>query len=166
MSNKSKIVLAVAAITVTAGVIGASIGKSIVNKHRLVGTWTFVSGLNEWGGPTLTFADDGKVKTASWLPDNAREFEGTYVVKRDTIELIVAGDVNRSEEGETGRGDGARKSGGGNGARQNTDTESNLNMRPSQPTEPKLHRLTIRSLSGTELVLADERGHKSIYAKK
>jgi|GEM_PF-4823600 len=167
MTRKTRIVVGGTALAVAAaGVIWASIGRSTTNRQRLVGTWRFVSGENDWAGPIITFAGDGTVKTTSWSADPAPEVEGTYEVKGDTIELILAGDVEPSEKEAPARGDRARKSGGGMGTRPNTDPKARPQMPSRQQTEPTLHRLTIRSLSATELMVADERGQKTIYARK
>ena len=167
MTRRTKIVLGSAAVAVAAvGAIWACLGRSAANQQRLVGTWAFVSGGGGWTGTTVTFAGDGNMKTASRWGGKTYESEGTYAVKGDTIEMLVADDVDWNAWGDAVWSDWAKKGGGGKNDRPNTDTKAWPQAPPKQQKEPTLRRVTIRSLSGSELVVADERGQKTVYAKK
>lgn len=162
MTRRTKIVLGVAVVAVVAAVvIWLGFFRSAVDQKRLIGTWAFVSGGNGWGGTTLTFTEDGKIKSTVRWDRETYDSEGTYTVKGDTLEMFIADYDDWGEEawdGWNGRG------GGGKSGRSNTDTKSQ--SQPKQQSEPTLHRVTIRSLSETELVVVDERGKKTAYARK
>jgi len=164
MIRRTKILLSVAAATaVAAGVCWAGFGGSGTNKKRLIGTWTFVSG-SGWGETALTFAEDGKVKTTTRWDRETYDFEGTYTVRGDTIQMLVpGGDWGNWDGKDGGWGDWGNwngKAGGGKSDKATKDTK------PKQPGEPKPRTMTIRSVSDTELVVADEGGRKTIYARK
>jgi uncharacterized protein (TIGR03066 family) len=164
MTRKAKILLgfaALATVAVAAASLWAGFGRSVANKRRLIGTWAFVSGGNGWRGTTLTFARDGKMKTTSQWAGKTYESEGTYTVKGDTIEMLVADD---SDWG--GWGDWAKRGGGGKSDGSNPDTKSRPQSQPKQQREPTLRRVTIRSLTETELVVADGTGQKTVYAPR
>jgi hypothetical protein len=167
MTRRTKIVLGFTAVAaVAAVVIWAGFGRSAANKQRLIGTWAFVGGGNGWRGMTLTFTEGGEMKTSSRWAGKTYESEGTYAVKGDTIEMLVADDSDWSDWTEATWGDWAKKAGGGKSDRPNTDTQSRPQSQPKQQKEPALRRVTIRSLSETELIVADEGGHKTVYARK
>jgi hypothetical protein len=134
-----------------------------VDPKRLIGTWTFVSGANIWGGTTLTFAEDGKMQMTSQWSGKAYHSEGTYKVKGNTIELFVADD---SDWGQGARDNWTKNGNGGKSDKSSTAAKSKPSSQAKQQREPFLRRLTVRSLSETELVVADERGKKTIYARK
>jgi uncharacterized protein (TIGR03066 family) len=164
MTRRTKIVLGIAAVaTLATGVFWAGFfGRSGTNKKRLIGTWTFVSG-SGWGKTALTFAEDGKVKTTTRWDRKTYDSEGTYTVKGDTIEMLI---VDDSDWGEAAWGNWTTEGDGGKGGKSNTDAKSKPQSQPKQWSEPKPRRVTIRSLTDTELVVADEKGRKTIYARK
>jgi hypothetical protein len=56
-----------AVAVIAAGVIWAIINRFVAHRKRLIGTWAFVSGANNWGETALTFAEDGKMHmTSQW----------------------------------------------------------------------------------------------------
>jgi uncharacterized protein (TIGR03066 family) len=160
MTRRTKIVLGIAAVAMlAAGVFWAGFGRSGTNKKRLLGTWTSVSG-NAWGKTALTFAEDGKVKTTTQWDRKTYDSEGTYTVRGDTIEMFIPGGDWGDWGGNYGGWGDWNTAGGGESDKATEDTK------PKQPSEAKPRIMTIRSLSKTELVVADERGHKTIYARK
>jgi uncharacterized protein (TIGR03066 family) len=164
MTRRTKFILSFTAVAaVAAVVIWAGFGSSAANKQRLIGTWAFVSGGNGWGGTTLTFAGDGKMKTTVRWERETYNSEGTYTVKGDTIEMFIADD---SDWGEEAWADWTRKTEGGKSGKSSTDAKSKPQSQPKQQRDPILRRVTIRSLSETELVVADERGKKTVYVRK
>ena len=172
MTRRTKIVLGFAATAlVAAGVIWAGFNRSVVNKKRLIGTWMLVSGGNSWGETTLTFAEDGKMKTTVQWDRETYDSEGTYKVKGDTIEMFIAdgewGDWDGKDGGEWGDwGNGNGKDGGGKSDKLVKDAKSDPQPQPKQPKEPRPRRVTIRSLTDAELIFADDGGRKTIYARK
>jgi hypothetical protein len=164
MTRRTKIVLGFSAVAAVAAiVIWAGFGRSVVNKQRLTGTWAFVSGRNGWRRTTLTFAEDGMMKT-TWQWNRQRyDSEGTYTVKGSTIEMLIADD---SDWGERAWADWGTKAEEAKGDKPTTDPESKPQSQPGQRSEPKPRSVTIRSLTDTELVVADERGRKTVYARK
>ncbi len=163
MTRKTKFVLGFLAVAVVAtSVIWACFVRSVVDKKQLIGTWTFVSGANIWGETTLTFAEDGKMQMTSQWVGKKYDSDGTYTVKGDTIEMLMADD---SDWGDVA-GNWTKKGDSGKSGKANTDTKTKPQSKPNQPGRTMLRRLTIRSLSETELVVADERGKKSVYARK
>ncbi|QJW96456.1 hypothetical protein [Frigoriglobus tundricola] len=163
MTRRTKIVMGVAAVAaVAAGIVWAGFGRSAANTQRLLGTWAYVSGGNGRGG-TLTFTEDGKMKAAARSAGKTSESEGTYLVNGDTVEMLVADD---SVWGEEWWADWAGKAEGDKNTKRTTDPKSKPQSRPEQRGEPKPRTVTIRSLSGTELVVVDETGRKTVYARK
>jgi uncharacterized protein (TIGR03066 family) len=159
MTRRTKIALGLAAVAfLTAGAIWAGFSRSVGDKKHLVGTWTYVSGTKSWNQTTLTFAADGKMQmTTDWFGKTC-DSVGTYAVKGDTIEMQI---VDDSDWGEASWGNSGQK-----GDKPGTDPKSKSPPQPKQPREPMRVSITIQSLSEKELVVADERGKKTVYAKK
>jgi uncharacterized protein (TIGR03066 family) len=161
MTRKTKVVLGFVAVAViAAGVIWAGIYRSAVGPKRLVGTWTFVNGANIWGETRLRFGEDGKMQMTSQWVGKSYDSEGTYTVKGNTIEMLM---VDESDWGEAAWGNRTTKGGGG---KSNTDAKSKPQSQPKKQQRTMQRRMTIKSLSETELVVADERGKRTVYARK
>jgi uncharacterized protein (TIGR03066 family) len=164
MTRKTKVVLGFGAVAVVAaGVIWAGIYRSAVDPKRLIGTWAFVSGANIWGETTLTFAEDGKMQMTSQWVGKKYDSEGTYTLKGDTIEMLILDD---SDWGGAAGGNWTKKGDGGKSGKSPTDARSKPQGQPKQQGRQMSRRLKVRSLSETELVVADERGKKTVYARK
>jgi uncharacterized protein (TIGR03066 family) len=144
-------------------VIWASFNRAVADQKRLIGTWAFVSGTNSWGETTLTFAEDGKMQITSQWFGKKYDSEGTYTVKGNMLKMLVA---DNSDWGEASWGNWPKKDDGGKSDKSDTDAKAKQQNQPKQQREPILRRVTIRSLSETELVVADERGKKTVYARK
>lgn len=162
MTRRTKIVLGVAAAAVVVIAIGCWVGfgRSTVNQQKLVGSWKLVSGGG--GGTTLTFSADGKVKETTKWGKETYDSEGTYTVKGDAIEMLTTDDFDW--DGEWGDWDG--KAASGKGDKPAKSAKPNPSNQPKPPKEPKPRSMAIRSLTDTELVVSDERGMKTAYAKK
>jgi hypothetical protein len=100
--------------------------------------------------------------TSQWV-GKKYDSEGTYTVKGATIEMLI---VDDSDWGEAGSGNWTKKGDGGQWDKSNTDAKSKPQSQPKRQGRPMLRRVTIRSLSETQLVVADERGQKTAYARK
>jgi uncharacterized protein (TIGR03066 family) len=164
MTRRTKIVLGIGAVVVVAtGVIWAGIYRSSVDPKRLIGTWAFVSGGNSWGETTLTFGEDGKMQMTSQWVGKKYDSDGTYTVKGNTIEMLI---VDDSDWGEASWGNSTKKGGGGNRDKSGTGAKSKPPSQPKQQSRSMRRRVTVRSLSETELVVVDERGRKTAYTRK
>jgi uncharacterized protein (TIGR03066 family) len=164
MTRRTKIVLGSAAVAViAAGVVWASFNWFAVDTKRLIGTWSFVSGAHSWGETTLTFTADGKVQMTSQWVGKKYDSDGTYSVKGNTIEMLI---VDDSDWGEAGWGNSTKKSGGGNRDKSGIGAKSKPPSPPKHQSRTMRRRVTVRTLSDTELVVADERGHKTSYTRK
>jgi uncharacterized protein (TIGR03066 family) len=164
MTRRTKVVLGFGAVAVAAaGVIWAGVNRSVVDEKRLIGTWAFVSGGNSWGQTTLSFAEDGKMEMTSQWFGKQYDSAGTYTMKGATIEMLIADD---SDWGAAGWGNSTKKGDGGKGDTSGTDTKSKVQSQTKQQRRHMLLRVTIRSLSETELVVADDRGQKTVYARQ
>ena len=164
MTRRTKIVLGFAAVAViAAGGIWAGFNWFVVDTKRLIGTWEFASGENSWGETMLTFAEGGKMQMTSQWVGRTYDSEETYTVKGDTIEMLIVDDSNW---GGAESGNWTKKGDGGQWAKSNTDAKSKPQGQPKQQGRAVLRRVAVRSLSETKLVVADERGQKTVYARK
>ena len=162
MTKRTRILLGISVIvTLVTGAL--AFYRTGNTKKQLIGTWTFVSGSNR-GDIRLTFAEDGQVKaTKRWGRDRI-DLEGTYAVRGETIEMLLPGDDTDDWTAKYGdRGEWANGIGKPGESRSEKATKIS---RPTQSSDRKLRRMTIRSISEAELIVANERDHKTIYIKK
>jgi uncharacterized protein (TIGR03066 family) len=136
MTRRTKIVLGFTAVAVVvAGGIWAGFDRSVANKKRLIGTWTLVSGGNSWGETALTFAEDGKMRATAQWDRETHGSEGTYTVKGDTIEMLIAHGGDWSDWDAKGEGEwgdwGNGKGGGGKSDKAVKDAKSKPRSQPN-----------------------------------
>jgi uncharacterized protein (TIGR03066 family) len=158
MTRRTRIALGLAAVAVVAaGAIWVGSYRSVGDKKHLAGTWMYVGGANKWNQTALTFAADGKMQmTTQWF-GKTYDSAGTYVVKGNTIEMQIMDD---NDWGEASWGNQGQK-----GDKHGTDPNSKSPTQSKQQREPMLVSVTIQSLSANELIVLDERGKMTVYAK-